>query len=849
MKANFIYTLLFISISIIPTLNLLREDDDIEREDAIYLKSNINEVFASTEVTQYFINHLENPIELIISFPIKNEISLNKFKIKIGEKKVTSKVMLKQEAEVKYDNSIFEGNTGFLSRYDSEEKVYSINIGNISPKEKVELKSYFIQNIGTQDMSYEFIIMEKYPTFHYKELNKEKARNKIIKAKFIIETQSKITRLIAPFFDEMAKKKSTYEVIFDYDYKKAEIYYTKNPDDQPNKNIIDDRYGKEAGYPGKVNQPTFLTSFSLLFRTIDINKPILYYQFNPELNETSYSINYVYSSEKLRNIPIPKIPDQDNTISYYKKYENDIIDETPGLFIFLVDQSGSMYGKSIDLVKKGLLLFIQSLPPKSYFQFIGFGSNFKKYNEKPVEYNKENVDNIINIINNMDADMGGTNINDPLNSIYNDKSYSKINLSKNIFLLTDGQVNDREGCINIITANSDKFRLHSFGIGNMFDKYFIERSGKLGKGSSFFIQDVEGINTYIIKALRKCIRSYLVDVQFNFENYHNNINNNIISCKPDNIYNQDEIINFSFILSEKYNINLDKLTEPISIEITAKNPINLIIENMEFKKYENIIRFPDGDELSKMIVGKALKNNKNLIDDKNKEIEFSIKYQILSKNTALFAEIINYDKNQNKLITVNLNNYIEEKIDYYTYQYKMPSGVYSASPIVNVQPAASPRQFRYVEYGSIGRAQKIEGGATKLETENLCYNCKIPERNYRNSDSSFIIDNKVTKPEKKDITKLIISQNIIEGNWDENEETKILLNIIDKDKINKIITKIKSLNKGVENEKKIKYTILVIYYLNTEYSDKIDDYILVINKGKKYLFSQGIKYEDIIDGI
>ena len=61
MKANFIYTLLFISISIIPTLNLLREDDDIEREDVIYLKSNINEVFASTEVTQYFINHLENP--------------------------------------------------------------------------------------------------------------------------------------------------------------------------------------------------------------------------------------------------------------------------------------------------------------------------------------------------------------------------------------------------------------------------------------------------------------------------------------------------------------------------------------------------------------------------------------------------------------------------------------------------------------------------------------------------------------------------------------------------------------------------------------------------------------------
>ena len=73
MKTYYLYILLLIFISIIPTLNLLREDDDIEREDVIYLKSNINEVFSSIEVTQYFINHLENPIELTIWFPIKND--------------------------------------------------------------------------------------------------------------------------------------------------------------------------------------------------------------------------------------------------------------------------------------------------------------------------------------------------------------------------------------------------------------------------------------------------------------------------------------------------------------------------------------------------------------------------------------------------------------------------------------------------------------------------------------------------------------------------------------------------------------------------------------------------------
>ena len=63
--------------------------------------------------------------------------------------------------------------------------------------------------------------------------------------------------------------------------------------------------------------------------------------------------------------------------------------------------------------------------------------------------------------------------------------------------------------------------------------------------------------------------------------------------------------------------------------------------------------------MAKMIVGKALIYNKDLTDNKSKELEFAQKYQIMSKNTALFAEIIS-DKNdlkQNKLIKVNLNEY------------------------------------------------------------------------------------------------------------------------------------------------------------------------------------------------
>ena len=178
-----------------------------EKENIVYINAKVNELLATTEVTQYFTNILKESIELTVLFPIKEEITLSKFVISIDDKVVISKVMPKEKAKEKYSDSIASGNTGFISNYSEDQSSYSVNIGNIKPNQKIKLNSIFIQMIGTQDMSYEYNIMEKYPTFHYKDINENELRNKTLKANIQIETESKITRLIAPFMDEEAKKK------------------------------------------------------------------------------------------------------------------------------------------------------------------------------------------------------------------------------------------------------------------------------------------------------------------------------------------------------------------------------------------------------------------------------------------------------------------------------------------------------------------------------------------------------------------------------------------------------------------------------------------------------------------
>ena len=884
-----------------------------KQDDTVYLTSKVNEIFATTEVVQYFTNELKDPIELKILFPILKKISLSKFVVSMDDKVIVSKVMPKEKAEEKYNDTIASGNLGFISRYEDNNQSYSVNIGNLAPNKQVKLQSIFIQMIESNDLSYEFSIMENYPAFYYEGMNKNDSnKNKKIDANIKIETQSKITRLISKYSNEEIKKNSNYTAEYSQDYTKVEIKYKNDKPDLLQKKNEDDK-----------------NSFSILFRTENMNKPILYSQYNPELKETAYSINYTYTSKYLKEIPVPEKPDEDNNISYVAKYEDNVVNETPGLFIFIIDQSGSMSGNPIELVKKSLFLFIQSLPENSYFQLIGFGSDFKKYNNEPVIYNKENVDNTINIINGLSANLGGTNISGPLREIFNDDCYSKINLSRNIFLLTDGEVHDREECINLITNNSSKFRIHSLGIGNYFDKVLIEQCGKLGKGTSSFIHNLDKINTIVIDVLNKSLRPYITDIKFEFENHKEEIASNIITVNPINNFTyQNEIMNYSFILPG------NKELSDLKIIMTGKDPINKIKNRTSFDK---IIKLEEGEEMCKMIVGKALKNNKELTKDEKKEIQFAKKYQILSKNTALFAEILNEESQQSKLIKINLVNLNAVKEN--TRIYNMINPLHYHCTNVNSMGYKAPMMMNNMNYnnysmsmgcgGMLGMSMpnnmninnmnmfnmgmsnnmnmmnnnmnspgmgmsnnmdpmnnmmqlqmmqqqmmqqqmqqqafnqmmsmpqniSIQSSSIKVQknssiVDDVDYlsgnqmNCEDEEKSVSNSSNN---KKKEISYEKADMN-LIMSQDIIEGSWNENDETKKLISVITSSKFDKIKNKIIALNKGT-NETKIIYTILVIYYLKTKCAGNLNEYKLVINKANKFLEKNGINYDDIVSGI
>jgi len=147
--------------------------------------------------------------------------------------------------------------------------------------------------------------------------------------------------------------------------------------------------------------------------------------------------------------------DELNYVIHYtnktKKVNDNISEINPALLIFLIDQSGSISGQSIKIASKGLKLFLQSLPDKSYYQIIGFGSQYRAYDTTPKEYTQENIKKSLEIIEHLDANLGGTDIYTPLKYVFDSyKIHDTIKLPRNIFLLTDGEICDKSNTLDLI---------------------------------------------------------------------------------------------------------------------------------------------------------------------------------------------------------------------------------------------------------------------------------------------------------------------------------------------------------------------------------------------------------------
>ncbi|XP_050690346.1 von Willebrand factor A domain-containing protein 5A-like isoform X2 [Eriocheir sinensis] len=179
--------------------------------------------------------------------------------------------------------------------------------------------------------------------------------------------------------------------------------------------------------------------------------------------------------------------------------------------IFIIDRSGSMQGDKIKNARTTLLLFLKSLPAGCLFNVVSFGSDYSLlFPEGSRTYTEETLKIALNLQATMDADMGGTEILKPLQSIYSKPL--RPGYYRQIILITDGEVWNVSEVCQLVRRHAHETRLFSVGVGHGASTALVRGTARAGRGRSEMVAEESHLQQKVMGLLSSMLQESVQEV-------------------------------------------------------------------------------------------------------------------------------------------------------------------------------------------------------------------------------------------------------------------------------------------------------------------------------------------------
>ncbi|XP_074838771.1 von Willebrand factor A domain-containing protein 5A-like isoform X1 [Carettochelys insculpta] len=195
-----------------------------------------------------------------------------------------------------------------------------------------------------------------------------------------------------------------------------------------------------------------------------------------------------------------------------------------GEFLFLLDRSGSMdcavssdanSPSRIASAKETLVLLLKSLPLGCYFNIYGFGSSFESFYPQSVEYTQQTMAESLQRVQQLQADLGGTEILAPLQAIY--RTLCRDGHPRQLFVFTDGEVCNTQEVIGEVQRHRGSHRCFSFGIGEGASTALIKGIARAAGGSAEFITGQERLQPKVLQSLKRALQPAVSGVSLSWD--------------------------------------------------------------------------------------------------------------------------------------------------------------------------------------------------------------------------------------------------------------------------------------------------------------------------------------------
>lgn len=479
---------------------------------------------ADVILKQRFVNTEKQPIEAVYLFR-QDEGAMYALSVTIDGRVIQAVVEENEEAKEKYSDSIAKGHGAFLLEKGPREDLYQVNIGNLPAGKECLLTVKYVTELEAEGDALKFVLpiarTELMMSSQKEERNDDTQTVDGLNVVVRLQMPSKITNIMS----------KNHNIQSEINGKQANVRL-----DTKGRNPV-----KEFVLIVSLEEPHCATALLEVFKPSDQQQ------------------NTAAKEKETNQSKEDKVPHA-VMISFFPhiQTDEDVITEA----IFLVDRSGSMAGSKMNQTKNALQIFLRSLPLGTYFNIFGFGDRFEKLFSDSVVLTEDTLQRATDYVNALDASLGGTDILPPLRDIL-ERPPAK-NLPRQLFVLTDGEVNNTNEVLHYTRKNARTTRIFPLGIGGEADRTLVAGLAKYGRGKAEFVQSGQRLEAPVARQVKKALQPILRNVSVEWSDLP--VVPRKVSPSFPPIYDGEKLIIYEFVQNNK---SLEDIGKQFEVKVRA----------------------------------------------------------------------------------------------------------------------------------------------------------------------------------------------------------------------------------------------------------------------------------------
>ncbi|XP_055970809.1 von Willebrand factor A domain-containing protein 5A-like [Sorex fumeus] len=515
---------------------------------SIAVSVSILEFVADVSATLNYENEEAVPVEAFFVFPMDEDSAVYSFEALVNGRTIVAELRDKEKAHSEYEDALSQGHQAFLLEEDTlSGDIFCCSVGNLPPGSRAALTLKYVRELAVEaDGAMRYVL----PAV----LNPRYQLSGSLDNSLLSMQCPKDPERSLPYTLSLAASVRSQHTI-DKIQSNCSLNATKY--------LGNDRTSAEVS----------LADGHKFDRDVEL---LIYYQ---EVHTPNVTLEMGEPNAK----PDSLMGAPSAMMSFYPDIPKTQPSKACGEFVFLMDRSGSMDcpmnkdspQSRIEAAKETLILLLKSLPLGCYFNIHGFGSSYETFFNKSVEYTQKTMEEALNRVKLLKANLGGTEILNPLQIIYQAPSIPDHPLQ--LFVFTDGEVTDTSRVIEEVRKNSPKHRCFSFGIGEGASTSLIKGIARASGGAAEFITGKDRMQSKALRSLKRALQPTVEGVSLSWD-LPSGLSAQLLSPPETSVFQGQRLIIYAQLLG----------TMP-SVEVTGKVCFKYTFQG---KSVENKVTFP-----------------------------------------------------------------------------------------------------------------------------------------------------------------------------------------------------------------------------------------------------------------